>query len=92
MVHFCYLCLVCCHAFLSFHISLVVLCWERAGLLARLYLKCSYVFGTFVCGVLGQVWSLIASIPDICLLTYFNKLNLGMIRQNMSQSSRGLVN
>ena len=29
------------------------------------------VFFTFPCGVLGQVWSLIVSIPDLCLLTYF---------------------
>ena len=29
------------------------------------------VFVTFPCGVLGQVWYLIVSIPDLCLLTYF---------------------
>ena len=32
-----------CHAFLSFHCSLVVTCWERADLLARLHLKFSCV-------------------------------------------------
>ena len=26
----------------------------------------------FDCGVLGQVWYLISSIPDLCLLTYFH--------------------
>ena len=29
------------------------------------------MFVTFLCGVLGLVWYLIVSIPDICLLTYF---------------------
>ena len=29
------------------------------------------VFVTFPCGVIGQVWYLIVSIPDLCLLTYF---------------------
>ena len=30
------------------------------------------VFVTFPCGVLGQVWYLIVSIPDLCLLSYFD--------------------
>ena len=59
-----------CHAFLSFYCSLVVTCWERIDLLARLYVKSSCVFVTFPCGVLGQVWCLIVSISDLCLLTY----------------------
>ena len=29
------------------------------------------VFVTFPCGVLGQVWYLIVSIPDLCQLSYF---------------------
>ena len=28
-------------------------------------------FVTFQCGVLGQVWYLIVSIPDLCILPYF---------------------
>ena len=60
-----------CHAFLSVHWSLVVTCRERPDLLARLYGKFSCVNVTFPCGVLGQVWYLIASISDLCLLTYF---------------------
>ena len=65
-----------CHAFLSVHCSLVVTCWKRADLLALLcvmflLLLFSCVFVTFPCGVLGQVWCLIVSIPDLCLLTYF---------------------
>ena len=46
--------------------SLVVTCRQRANLLVFLYLLFSCVFYTFPCGVLGQVWYLIVSIPDIC--------------------------
>ena len=42
----------------------------RANLLALLYMMFSCVFDTFQCGVLGQVWYLIISIPDLCLLPY----------------------
>ena len=31
----------------------------------------NYVFVTFKCGILGQVWYLIALIPDLCHLSYF---------------------
>ena len=43
----------------------------KADRLDRLYVKFSCVFVTFPCGVLGQVWYLIVSIPDFSLLTYF---------------------
>ena len=42
-----------CHAVLSVNWSLVVTCWERANLLATLYVMFSCVFVTFPCGVLG---------------------------------------
>ena len=32
--------------------------------------NCEFV--TFPIGILGQVWYLIASIPDLCTLTYFD--------------------
>ena len=32
----------------------------------------SCVFVTFPCGVLCQVWYLIVSMPDLCLLLYFD--------------------
>ena len=51
--------------------SRVVTCWERADLLAFFYEMSSCVFATFSFVVLGQVWYLIVSIPDICLLPYF---------------------
>ena len=60
-----------CQVFLSVHCSLVVTCWERADLLALLYVMFKCVFITFPCGVLGQMWCLIVSVPDLCLLSYF---------------------
>ena len=59
-----------CHAFLSVHCSFVVNCWERANFLA-LFCAMSYCgFVTFPFGVLGQMWYLIVSIPDLCHLTF----------------------
>ena len=63
-------CVSCLHDFLSIHCSLVVNCWESDNLLALLYVTFSCVIATFPCGVLGQVWYLIVSIPNLCLLTY----------------------
>ena len=59
-----------CHAFLTVHCSLVVTCWEWTNPLALLYVMFSCVFVIFPCGVLGQVWYLIVSIADLCLLTF----------------------
>ena len=56
------------HAVLSVHCSLVATCSERAGLLALLYVMFSCVIVTFPCVVHDQVWYLIESIPDFCLL------------------------
>ena len=54
----------------SVYMCLVVTCWERADLLALvcgvLLLVCH-----FPIGILGQVWYLIVSIPDLCTLSYF---------------------
>ena len=52
-------------------IYLVVTDWETADLLVLVgdvYCICV----TFPCGILGQVWYLIASLPDFCLLSYFD--------------------
>ena len=56
-------CVLC--AFASVHC-----CWERAGLLA-LVGDVYCIFVTFQCGILGQVWYLIVSFPDLCRLSYF---------------------
>ena len=55
-----------CHVVLSVHCSLVVTCWERDDLLALVYVMFYCVFSLFY-----EVWHLIVSIPDICLLLYF---------------------
>ena len=54
----------------SVYLYLVVTCWERADLLA---LVCGVSLSVchFPIGILGQVWYLIVSIPDLCTLTYF---------------------
>ena len=58
------------HAFASVHCCLVVTCWERADLLALVFMSnCDCV--TLPCGILGQVWYLIVLIPDLCRLSYF---------------------
>ena len=46
-----------------------VSCWERADLLALVCDVC--VFFTFPCNILGHVWYLILSIPDLCPLSYW---------------------
>ena len=55
---------------LSVYMCFVVTCWERADLLA---LVCGLLLCVchFPIGILGQIWYLIVSIPDLCTLTYF---------------------
>ena len=43
-------------------------CWKRADLSVLLYVMFSGVFVVFSCDISGQVWYLIVSIPDLCLL------------------------
>ena len=72
-VVFCYLCSVFVFVILSFLFlaGLVVTCWEMPDLLAPMYVDFYYVYVTFPHGVLCQVWYLIVSIPDLCLLPFF---------------------
>ena len=66
------------HAFPSVHCCLVVTCWERADLLA-LVGDVYCIFVTFQSGILGQVWYLIVSFPDLChlssLMLIYNQLD-----------------
>ena len=57
-----------CYADLSVPCSLVIPCWEMADPLALLCVAFNCVFVNFHYGVPRQVWYLIISIPDICLL------------------------
>ena len=50
----------------SVYMCFVVTCWEGSRL------RCLPLFCHFPIGILGQVWYLIVSIPDLCTLTYFH--------------------
>ena len=70
MDHLCYLCLV----FLMLSRLFTAALWSPAGkgLTAWLLLVMfTCVFVTFPCGILGQVWYLIVSIPDLRRISYF---------------------
>ena len=60
-----------CHTVSSVPCNFVVTCRERADFLSLLCVMCYCVFVTFPYGVLGQLCCLIVSIPDLCLLAYF---------------------
>ena len=47
-------------------------CWSTAekGLTSWLLLV-MFIFVTFPCGILGQMWYLIVSFPDLCRLSYY---------------------
>ena len=70
----------------SVYMCFVVTCWERADLLAVVCgVYCEFVTFPFI--ILGQVWYLIVSTPDLCTLTYFylsfdgdKKVSKGTIR------------
>ena len=58
------------HALASVHCCLVVTCWKGADLLTLVGdVYCILV--TFPYGILGQVWYLAVSFPDLCCLSYF---------------------
>ena len=71
MDHLCFFVSCVSYAFMSVHCCLVVTCWERVDLLA-LVGDVYCIFVTFPCGILGQVWYLIVSFPDLCHLSYFD--------------------
>ena len=59
------------HAFASVNCCTVVTCWESADLLALVgdvYCICV----TFPYRILGLVWYLIVSVPDLCRLSYYD--------------------
>ena len=71
---------------LSVHCILVVTCWERAGLLALLYVMFYCVIVIFPCGLFGQVWYLIyrflifAYLLTLLLLHELRKQNTQMLK------------
>ena len=61
-----------CYDFASVHC--IAALWSSVGKgltswLSFVMLNC--IFVTFACGILGQVWYIIVSISDLCLLSYF---------------------
>ena len=67
MDHLCYLCLVFFMLSRLFNAAL----WSPAGKGRTswlLFVMFNCVFVTFQCGILGQLWCLIVSIPDRCRL------------------------
>ena len=69
MDSFCYL----CSTFVFIMLSGLFTCWERADLLFLFCVMFSCVFVTSPHGVSDQVWYMIVSIPDLCLLHYLEK-------------------
>ena len=70
MDHLCNLYLV----FVMLSRLLISAVWSPAGkgLTSWLFfVMFNCVFVTFPCGILGQVWYSIVSIPDLCRLSYF---------------------
>ena len=72
MDHLCF-CVLCFHTLASVHCCLVVTCWERADLLA-LGGDVYFIFVTFSCGILGQVWYLIVSFLIFVVFHTFKKV------------------
>ena len=75
MDRFCYLCVVFAMLSCLFIASL----WSSVGkgLTSWLSFVMFYiVLVTFPCGILGQVWYFIVSIPDLCHFSYFCNANL----------------
>ena len=75
MDHLCYL----CHVFVMLSSLSIAALWSTAGKglaswLVFVMLNC--VFVIFPCGILGQMWYLIVSIPDLSHRSYFNKCHM----------------
>ena len=71
MDHFRYLCFV----FVMVSCLFIAALWSLAGKGLTswlLFVIFNRDFVTFPCGILGQVWYLIVSIPDLCRLSYFD--------------------
>ena len=63
-----------CFVFVMFFCLFIAALWspgvkELTSWLTFVMFNC--VFVTFPCGILGQVWYFIASIPDLCPFSYF---------------------
>ena len=70
----CYFCLL----LLCFHARLFIIAmWSPAGKGLTSWLL--FVMSNCDVGILGQVWCLIVSIPDLCLLSYFVLIYIAIV-------------
>ena len=75
MDHLCYFCIV----FVMLSRLLIAASWSPAGKGLTSWLSCvmlDCVIVTFPFAILGQVWYLIVSIPDLCPLSYFHSVRI----------------
>ena len=70
----CYLCFM--YVFVMLPCLFLAALWLLLGWYGLLCVVFSCVLVAFPCGVLGLVWCLVVSIPDLCLLLYFEKLDI----------------
>ena len=63
-----HLCFFVCHVFLMLLHLFIAALWSSAGL--ALAGDIYSIFVTFPCDILGQLWYLIVSFPDLCLFSY----------------------
>ena len=62
-----------CFVFVMLSCLFIAALWSPAGKGLASWLSCLLGFIAFLSLVdLGQLWYLIESIPDLCILTYFN--------------------
>ena len=83
MDHLCYLRLV----FVMLSRLFIAALWSPPGkgLTSRLsFVMFNCVFVTFPCGILGQVWYLIVSMPELCHRSYF----MNMFKKNDKNCQR----
>ena len=79
MDHLCYLCYVCVMLSQLYIAAL----WSPVGKGLTSWLSfviSNSVFVTFPCGILGHVWYLIVTIPDLCQLSYFACVKIFLLR------------
>ena len=66
----------------AFHEKTCLLVLESADLLA-LVGDFYCIFVTFQCGILGQMWYLIVSFPDLCCLSDLKRLDVLFLVQGL---------
>ena len=79
------ICVIYVFVFVMLSCLFIAALWSPAGKGLTSWLSCVMfycVFVDFLCGVLGQVWCLIISITDLCLLTYFYKISFNLEGQD----------